>query len=160
MLKVGPSKTRRIRQLSRNSTQRKPRRSRSVTAAEEEVAAKNWVVVRVSFLTRTHLRHRTLLARHQTIPTASTGVAEASMAAVVAAAIMAELLQAVVRKTRRYQKAWCRQSITDSKLGPSSITSTTQAITEQGWARALDRYQIRIVSEKREQKNQTETFTC
>ena len=79
---------------------------------------------------------------------------------VVAVAIMAELLQAVVRKTRRYQKAWCRQSITDSRPGPSSITSTTQAITERGWARALDRYQIRLVSEKREQKNQTETFTC
>ena len=97
----------------------------------EEATAQNKAVAEVPRLT--HILHRTLLRapRHQTIPTASTGVAEASMAAVVVeVAIMVELLQIAVNRTRKYQKAWYRLSITDSKPDRLSTTSTTREITE------------------------------
>ena len=119
----------------------------------EEATAQNKAAAEVPRLT--HILHRTLPApRHQTIPTASTGVAEASMAAVVAVvAIMAELLQVAVNRIRRYQKAWYRLSITDSKPDRSSTISTTREITELPLVHALARYRIRISSQKREQLN-------
>ena len=51
-------------------------------------------------------------------------------AVVVEVAIMVELLQIAVNRTRKYQKAWYRLSITDSKPDRSSTTSTTREITE------------------------------
>lgn len=51
-------------------------------------------------------------------------------AVVVVVAIMAELLLIAVNRTKKYQKAWYRLSIMDSKPGLSSTISTTREITE------------------------------